>query len=244
MSIRIRTLLPILAVFGLGACDRPTAPTTENYAEGAVALKAKYKDLPQQDMRVMKDVAARLAAAMPDPGLKVGERAPDFELPNAFGHTISLYKELEKGPVVVTFYRGAWCPFCNLQLHGLQSALPLIEEQGARLIAITPQQPDKSRDQLKKERYQFEVLSDLDDRVTKAYRLHYIMDPKLVELYKTKFKLDVSAFNGPGRNVLPVPATFVVDRDGIVRAAFADTDYTKRMEPAQILSALKALSAK
>ena len=178
---------------------------------------------------------------MPNPGLKVGDKAPDFSLPDAFEKQVRFADLLSEGPVVLTFYRGAWCPFCNLQLRGLQQTLPYIEQQGARLVAVTPQKPDKSREQVEKDGYPFEILSDLDDRVMKAYRLYFEVPPDLSEVYKRRLSLDLAEYNGEGRYVLPVPGTFVIDRDGVVRAAFADVDYRKRVEPAEILAALKSL---
>ncbi|NIV31324.1 MAG: redoxin domain-containing protein, partial [Anaerolineae bacterium] len=98
----------------------------------------------------MQQAATELAQKLPDPGLDVGQKAPDFTLPNAFGKSVSLSEYLEKGPVVLTFYRGAWCPYCNLELHALHASLPHFERYGARLIAVTPQKPDKSLEQVKK----------------------------------------------------------------------------------------------
>jgi peroxiredoxin len=123
----------------------------------------------------------------------------------------------------------------------LNQSLPEFHRYGAQLVAITPQKPDKSAEQFRQKAYPFIVLSDLDNSVMQAYRLFYKVDPKLVNLYKNKFGLDLEEFNGPGRTVLPVPGTFVIDRQGIVRARHADTDYTKRMEPADIIQALKKL---
>jgi peroxiredoxin len=142
--------------------------------------------------------------------------------------------------VVLVFYRGAWCPFCNLHLRTLYPQLPAIEARGAQLLLVTPQQPDKSRAQLQTSGYNFEVLSDLDSAVMKAYKLYFELDPELVQVYRAH-DLVVEDFNGPGRNVLPVPGTFVIDRNGTVRAMHADTDYKQRMEPADIIRALDAL---
>ena len=208
----------------------------------AERAKAPGPALDSQDRKIMQDAADRLALAMPDPGLKVGERAPDFSLPNAFGKTVRLYDLLENGPVVVTFYRGAWCPYCNLQLRGLHGALPQFERYGAQLVAITPQVPDKSREQVEKDGYPFEVLSDLDNRVMQAYRLLYEVPPELSELYKTKFSLDLADYNGAGRYILPVPGTYVIDGAGIIKSAFADVDYRVRIEPAEILATLARLA--
>lgn len=197
-----------------------------------------------EDRQVMEGAARDLALAMPDPGLKVGDKAPDFTLADAFGRQLRLTDLLSDGPVVLTFYRGAWCPYCNLQLRGLQQALPRIELYGARLVAVTPQKPDKSRAQVEKDGYPFEILSDLDDRVMRAYNLYFEVPAELSEVYKKRLSLDLAEYNGEGRYVLPVPATFVIDRNGTIQAAFADVDYRQRVEPAVILAALEAIRAK
>jgi len=139
---------------------------------------------------------------------------------------------------VLTFYHGAWCPYCNLQLRALQQSLPEIEARGAQLVAVTPQLPDKSREQVEDDGSAFEVLSDLDDRVMQAYDLYFEVPADLDAVYRERLGLDLAEYNGPDRRVLPVPATFVIDGDGVIRAAFADVDYRQRMEPAAIIAAL------
>ncbi len=113
----------------------------------------------------MEQAGADLAAAMPEPDLKVRDQAPGFRLTNARGPAVALADLLAKGAVVLTFYRGAWCPYCNLQRHGLAQSLPAIEAAGDRLVAIIPQTPDKSLGQVEKDGYPFEILSDLDSQV-------------------------------------------------------------------------------
>jgi len=227
-----------------------TGATVPNYSEGVREIEKQMytgKDaikVSEQDMAVMAKAAADLAAQMPNPGLKLGDRAPDFSLKNPSGKTIKLSSLLKNGPVILTFYRGAWCPYCNLQMYQLKEALPQFRKHGASLVAITPQTPDKSLGQFKQEGYPFEVLSDLDYKVIKSYNLFWEVSPELDAAYKHAFGLDVTAFNGAGRHGLPIPGTFVIDRSGVVRAAFADSDYKKRMEPADILAALKNLSKK
>jgi len=222
-------------------------PVVPNYSKDVKELEKKMsasKDAPkvnEQDMAVMNKAAADLAAQMPDPGIKVGAKAPNFSLKNPNGKTVRLSSMLRKGPVILTFYRGAWCPYCNLQLHQLKEALPQFKKHGASLIAITPQTPDKSLGQFKQDGFPFEVLSDMDYKVIRSYKLLWEVSPELDVVYKRAFGLDMSAFNGPGRLGLPIPGTFVIDRSGIVRAAFADTNYKKRMEPADILAALQKL---
>ena len=191
-------------------------------------------------MAVMEKAGNDLATSLPDPGIKVGEKAPDFTLNNALGKPVSLKEKLLDGPVVLVFYRGAWCPFCNMHLHVLQKSLPEFKNYGAQLITITPQTPDKSVEQFKEKGYPFEVLSDLDSKVMKDYRLYFELPDDLVEVYK-KHGLNIEAFNGKGRSVLPIPGSFVIDTNGIVRAMHAETDYKKRMEPSAIIDALKQL---
>ncbi len=223
---------------------REDVPPVPSYADAVIEYESSRKPgkLSAEDRAVMQRNAAELAEQLPDPGLKVGERAPDFTLPNAFGKPVSLSGQLAKGPVVLTFYRGAWCPYCNLELKSLRDALPRLEHLGARLIAVTPQQPDKSLEQVKKDGYSFEILSDLNGAVMRDYRLYFAVPETLSDLYKDRFGLDLATYNGPGRYELPVPGTFVIDRHGIVRAAFADTDYKRRMEPADIITALRTLT--
>ncbi|MCR4289969.1 MAG: AhpC/TSA family protein, partial [Candidatus Scalindua sp.] len=200
--------------------------------------KHKGKSIDEKDKAIMAKAAFDLDRAMPDPGLKPGEKAPDFTLTNAFGEEIKLSDQLKKGPVVLAFYRGAWCPFCNIELNVLQRSLTHFKEYDATLIAVTPQRPDKSREQLEKAEYSFEVLSDLDDSVMKSYNLYFEVPRELHELYKNRFGFDITDYNGKDRLGLPVPGTFVINRDGVIRASFAKTDYKKRMDPRDIIEAL------
>ena len=201
--------------------------------------KRSGKKIDEKDRSIMIKAAQDLDRAMPDPGLKAGEKAPDFTLVNAFGKEVRLSEQLKKGPVILTFYRGAWCPFCNLELNALQGSLPHFKKYNASLIAVTPQRPDKSNEQIKKAKYTFEVLSDLDDSVMKSYKLFFEVPQELHELYRNRFNFDITDYNGKDRLGLPVPGTFVISQDGVIRAAYAKTDYKKRMEPKDILEALK-----
>lgn len=209
----------------------------EQYMEQSKKEKSPFSS---GDLEVMEKAGKALAHSMPNPGIKVGAKAPDFTLNNALGKPVSLKDKLQEGPVVLVFYRGAWCPFCNMHLHVLQQSLPEFRKYGAQLITVTPQTPDKSAEQFKEKGYPFEVLSDLDSNVMKAYRLYFELPPDLVTVYR-KHGLDIEAFNGEGRTLLPVPGSFVIDTDGVVRAMHADTDYKQRMEPAAIIDALKQL---
>jgi peroxiredoxin len=197
--------------------------------------------LSEEDRALLMRGLDEIEARMPDPGLRPGDIAPDFALRNAGGKRVRLYDLLSQGPVVLTFYRGIWCPYCNLQLRALTETLPLIESYGAQLVAVTPQKPDFSVQQAENDRYPFQILSDLESSVMKSYRLYYELPEELKELYIRRYHFDLAEYNGKGRYVLPVPGTFIIDMDRRISAAFAKADYTQRMEPADILGILHVL---
>ena len=237
-------LLIILFTYGQSSSAEIFAPSYEEKLKAFNEMrKAKMPPMSDADKLVFKNAGEYLAKHLPNPGIQVGEKVPDFTLNNAFGKAISLSDELKNGPVILVFYRGAWCPFCNLHLHVLQESITEFSKYGARLILVTPQKPDKSAEQLKKDGFQFEVLSDLDSQVMKEFNLYFEVPTDLVTLYK-KFGIDLETYNGDGRNVLPVPGSFVIDQQGIVRAMHANTDYKQRMEPQAMIDALKKIKIK
>jgi peroxiredoxin len=166
---------------------------------------------------------------------KVGEKAPDFTLNDQLGREVSLASELEKGPVALIFYRGEWCPYCNvlLRTYGLRAAD--FSQRGARLLAVSPQTPDNSLTMAEKHSLEFPVLSDVGGEVIGTYGLKY--DVTAQDLYKSG-GADLDKFNGEGRWILPAPAVFVIDREGIVRYVSVTGDYTQRPEPDEALAAL------
>jgi peroxiredoxin len=172
--------------------------------------------------------------------LGVGSRAPDFSLPDARGGTLSLAALLQKGPVVVTFYRGGWCPFCDLQLRAYQACLPEIRRLGAELVAISPQTPDFAAADIQKKDLKFPVLTDAHNGVARQYGLVFALSEVLRKL-QTGFGNPIPKFNGDDSWELPMPGTFVLDRGGIVRLAHVDPNYMVRLEPSAILAALGRL---
>jgi peroxiredoxin len=182
-------------------------------------------------------VAQRLTDSMPS----VGASVPLFTLPNATGEEVSLERLLTEGPVVLSFYRGVWCPYCNLEQRALQQHLPEITGLGASLAAISLQVPDDSLTTAQRNGLEFEVLSDVGGVVSKSYGLVFTLPRELRELYE-KLGHPLPAFNGTDDWALPIPATFVVDRGGVVRFRFADPDYTRRAAPADILATLRSIA--
>lgn len=171
------------------------------------------------------------------PGLAIGERAPDFVLPGAMGAEVALADRLAAGPTVVSFYRGAWCPICNIELQALQAALPQIAQLGASLLAISPQRPDDAMSLAERLQLEFDVLSDLDQHVISAYRLQFELPEALRKIYPM-LGFDLPQLTANGTWQLPVPATFVLDSHGIVRARHVEPNYRERMSVDDILAAL------
>jgi len=174
--------------------------------------------------------------------LRVGQMAPDFTLTDAVGKPVSLGALREQGPVIISFYRGAWCPFCNIELRSLQAALPQFQELGATLIAISPEKPDYAMPMIERENLAFGVLSDPGNRVAKQFGLVYLLDGEARRISLETFGTDLPAFNGDESWELPVPATYVIDRKGTVKLAFFDPEFRNRVEPTAILEALRELS--
>ena len=173
--------------------------------------------------------------------LTVGDTAPDFSLPDALGRTIVLSKLLAERAVVLTFYRGQWCPYCQLTLRDLQNHLDEFDRHNGRLVAVSPQLPDNSIDTAEKLGLKFDVLSDEGAVVARSYGIAFDVQSYLSAAY-AEFGHPLPAFNGSGNEVLPVPATFVVDRSRIIRYAFVDPDYTYRANPRDIAMALDSLT--
>ena len=177
--------------------------------------------------------------------LKVGDRAPAIVLGNAKGAAVDVATLLEKGPVIVTFYRGGWCPYCNLELRAYQQILPDIVAAGASLVAISPEKPDDTMSTAEKNGLSFEVLSDVGQSVGRAFGLVYEFTEELKNAYHG-FNLDIPTRNGtPGEWALPVSATYVIDRGGSIIYAHTDVDYRDRADPRDVLEVLtkKAIAA-
>ncbi len=207
------------------------APTLNQQLDGITAA------IPEP-IRSRIDAAVREIDAS---GLVVGDKAPDFTLPDALGRPVSLADLLAEGPVVAVFYRGEWCPYCNLQLHALQAELPTIRGLGASLVAISPQAADHSLSLTEKHELAFPVLSDLDQHVIRAYRVQFTVAGDLEDIMVNVFHNDPADQNADHSRSLPVPAVFVIDQDGVIRAAFVSADWRVRAEPADVVAALRAL---
>ena len=172
--------------------------------------------------------------------IRTGDQAPEFTLPDPREKEVSLAVLLEAGPAVITFYRGGWCPYCNIQLRAYQAVLPKMTALGARLVAISPQLPDGSLSTAEANELSFAVLSDVGNSVARNFGLVWSLPEELRAALRSNNKA-LPGINGDDSWELPVPATFVIARDGRVALAAIDVDYRNRLEPDAILTALRSL---
>ena len=213
-------LLGLLALCALAACAEPERPPEPD-------------PTPVTATGLSAEEAAESART-------IGDEAPNFTLPNATGGEVELASHLAEGPVVLTFYRGTWCPYCNTELRDLQAVLPEIEAAGASLIAISPQEPDSSLSMRDKHNLTFPVLSDAGNAVSRNYGLVFSVGEDVKERYEAT-GIDLAVVNGDDTWELPVPATYVIDTAGVIRFAFVEADYTQRAAPRDIIDALQSL---
>jgi peroxiredoxin len=186
-------------------------------------------------------VAAESPAAPAAPGLPVGTRAPDVTVTGVDGTPATLASLYRDGPVVLTFYRGGWCPFCNRALAAWHDKMEALEAAGGTFIAITPEKPVLASETREKANGEYAVFSDGAFEAAKAFKVHFVVDDETRAKYE-QFGLKVAEANVSGTWELPAPATFVIDRDGVIRWAFADWDYRKRADPDEVIAAVRALT--
>lgn len=167
--------------------------------------------------------------------LQPGQAFPDFDLPDAAGARVSLRSLLDKGPVLLNFYRGEWCPFCNLALRALQAYLPQYRSHGVQVVAVSPERPDHGMTMAEKHALAFPVLTDEGLALARRAGIVFTLDERLRPLYQA-WGVDLPQRNGTDSFELPLPAAFLIGSDGIVRETFADADYRRRLEPEAALA--------
>ena len=205
-------------------------------------FKAAFiEKLPAEVLNTMTESTRRLiSSGIEQQALKDGDQLPDATLTNQVGKSVSIAQLHTESPLVISFYRGGWCPYCNMELRELQKALPEIQAQGANLVAITPELPDASLNTVEKNELNFTVLTDEGSEFAKSLGLVFTLPEELRPIYDS-FGIDLEKHNGKGQFDLPLAATFVVTQDGRVASAFVDADYTKRLEPQAIVDTLANL---
>jgi peroxiredoxin len=209
-----------------------------DFIAGKFALKPSREQLAAMD----RATAELIDSGQAQRAKKAGDRAPEFTLQDPEGKPVASRDLLQRGPLVLTFYRGIWCPYCNLELQALQANLPAITARGASLVAISPQTAPNSRRSQRDNKLVFPILSDEKSEVAEAFGLRFKLPDYLIEVYKG-FKNDLPAINNDPAWVLPMPARYVIGQDGVVAYAEINPDYTHRPEPGELLPVLDRLRA-
>ncbi|MDN4166183.1 peroxiredoxin-like family protein [Cytophagales bacterium LB-30] len=178
-----------------------------------------------------------LAQQQAQGGLKVGEVAPEFTGTDLSGNPLSLKNLTKEGPVVLIFYRGAWCPYCNKYMSQLQESLPQFTEKGARVIAITPETMESAEKAVEKTSATFTVITDSERKIMKDYKVLYTVPENVLGALEG-YGINLTESNGKNDNVLPVPATYVIGKDGKVKFVHYDENYKQRASVEEIIANL------
>jgi peroxiredoxin len=186
--------------------------------------------------------AELIASGVAKRAKKAGDVAPSFSLKDAEGNVVRSDALLRKGPLVVSFYRGAWCPYCNMELQALEAAKPAFDRHRASLLAISPQTAANSRKSMRQNKLTFPILSDVKGKLGAAFGLRFELPDYLIELYK-RLKNDLPTFNDDPSWTLPMPARYVIGQDGTILYSEVNPDYTHRPEPEDMISVLQRATA-
>jgi len=199
--------------------------------------------MPAENVRIMHKATDELRqSGIQEKVLKVGDTFPAFELQNQDGKVVRSEDLLAKGHLVLTFYRGVWCPYCNVDLLNLKKYVSEVKAHGGQLLAISPELPLYLGQVRERQRLNFDLLHDQGNQVAAAAGLKFQLPPAIKTLYRDKFKINLEAHQGNDEWALPMPARFLVDREGIIRYAESNPDYRFRPNPDALLAVLKSLS--
>jgi peroxiredoxin len=202
--------------------------------------KPGFRPSPEQLATMRRATGELIASGQALRAKKAGDTAPDFTLNDHEGKPVSSRELLSRGPLIVSFYRGVWCPYCNLDLQALQAALSDITARGASIVAISPQTAANSRKSLYSNKLAFPILSDVRSEVANAFGIRFKLPNYLAELYK-QFGNNLPMFNDDPSWVLPMPARYVIGADGIIAYSEVNPDYTQRPDPSELFPVLDRL---
>ena len=202
--------------------------------------KLGFKMPPEIRAQMQRATADLIASGQAERARKVGDKFPDFTLSDPDGQPVRGKDLLLQGPLVVSFYRGVWCPYCNIELKALQEALPQIKARGANLVAISPQTPPNSRKSQRQNDLSFPILTDARSELAEMLGIRFRLPDNLIEVYKG-FKNPLPVVNDDPSWVLPMPARYVIGKDGVIAYTEINPDYTRRPDPSELLPVLDRL---
>jgi peroxiredoxin len=244
-TVRLFVVASLFALFAANTMAHAQSSETTTLEDQLDARKAKFVEgAPPERVAVAENAISEVAdSGVLDKAINLGDKAPDFTLPDALGNSVSLYDELAKGPVILTWYRGSWCPYCNIQLHDYQQSLSDIEAAGAQLMAVSPELSDSALTWKEKNELQFIVLSDVGNAVAREYGIVYRIPKGIEGGYVAGGRNDLTKYNGDDSLELPLAVTYVISADGTVEYAFVDADYRKRAETSEVVEFVKQFAA-
>ena len=183
------------------------------------------------------EIGKLVESEVTEEALKVGDTAPDFFLKDSEGNTVSLNDLIEKGPVVISFNRGNWCPFCNMEFKALQLSMPEIQKAGGNLVVISPQLPQKSSDLKQQHGFSYPILYDEDNKTAKSFKISFTLPENLRPIHKA-FGMDIPEHNGNNRYELPFPATYVIDQNKKITFSYINVNWMERAEPSEFIPSI------
>jgi peroxiredoxin len=191
---------------------------------------------------LQQSTEALIESRLAERSLKAGERAPAFKLSDADGTIVDSEALLRRGPLVVSFYRGVWCPYCNIELQALEAARPDIERRGAQLVAVSMQNATNSRKAQRDNQLGFPILVDFCGELAEQFGLRFKLSDAVITLYRNVFGNNLEEINGENSWTLPMPGRYVISQDGIVAYAEVNPDFTRRPDPSELLPVLDSLA--
>ena len=231
-------------VFGITKKEKITDYLNKNFSgslQERINKRRNASKVPSADRMTMEQATKKLKdSGIIDKALSKGKKYIDFSLPNIHGKTVKLSDKLKDGPIVLTFYRGGWCPYCNIQLKAYQENLDAFKKAGGQLIAVSPESMESATTTVKKHDIDFEILTDKLNKEARKYGLVFKLEEDLKAVY-LKFGLDLKKNQGNDSWELPIPATYVINQQGEIVYSFLNVDYVQRAEPADIIEALNKL---
>jgi peroxiredoxin len=237
----LKFVLSFMMLFNLASAFALDGAPSDSLGEGLSQRKKTFSEKMPKDVVALfeKNIQEQKASGIEKQSLKVGDKVPDVMV-DLDGKKVQLSRIYAKGPVVLKFYRGGWCPYCMMELKHYEKMNAEFKKAGAQILAIAPDNASQIRNTKTKNSLSYDVVSDDNHEIAKKFKLVYKVDAKVVEHLK-KNGVDLSVYHGDNENELSIPGTFVIGKDGVVAFAYVDADYRQRAEPSTVLQAVKAL---